>query len=244
MNTTKNNIPVKIFWTGGWDSTFRVLQLALVENKLVDPYYLIDFHRKSYPVELTVIKNLREKINNITNLILPLKIYLKDDIPEYDEISQAYEKTKNICRFGSQNKWMANFCAFKKIYGIEVSSHKHIEPAPYQKIIFNDLNKQDYSLNKESIAYPVVKYFSFPIVNFTKLDMLNYARQHNFESILNETWFCHKPINNKPCGLCHPCTIAIEQNRQIEFARFKNLRRFKNKVLYKLKHAKFINVIL
>lgn len=242
MNATMNNNPVKIFWTGGWDSTFRVLQLALVENKKVQPYYLIDFERESYKTELIVIKNLREIINKKRNSVLPVIIYLKDDIPEYEEISQAYENTKNICRFGNQNKWMANFCAFQKIYGIEVSSHKHIEPAPYQKIIFNDLNKQDYTLNKESIAYPVVKYFSFPIVSFTKLDMLNYAREHNFESILNKTWFCHKPVNNKPCGLCHPCKIAIEQGRHVEFARFKNLRRFKNKLWYRLSHMKFLNV--
>ena len=32
--------PVRIFWTGGFDSTFRVLQALLDENRTVIPYYL------------------------------------------------------------------------------------------------------------------------------------------------------------------------------------------------------------
>ena len=30
-----------LFWTGGWDSTFRLLQLLLEENKIVQTHYVI-----------------------------------------------------------------------------------------------------------------------------------------------------------------------------------------------------------
>ena len=33
---------VKLLWTGGWDSTFRLLQLLLLYEKKVQPYYIID----------------------------------------------------------------------------------------------------------------------------------------------------------------------------------------------------------
>lgn len=227
--------PVKIFWTGGWDSTFRVLQLALVEKKLIQPYYLVDFTRQSYPMELQVINELTIEINKINNLILPIVIYLSDCIPQEDKINEAYLKTKDKCRFGIQLNWMANFCAWKNIYGIEVSSHKHPKPAPYQRIIFNDVENYDYTLNKDSIAYPVAKWFSFPIVGLTKLDMLAYARKHNFVHILEKTWFCFKPVRNKPCGLCHPCKVAIEQGRNIKFARFRNLRKVSRYISNKIK---------
>ena len=37
----------KVLWTGGWDSTFRVLYLVLVEKCQVQTYYIIDPFRWS-----------------------------------------------------------------------------------------------------------------------------------------------------------------------------------------------------
>jgi len=34
--------PINLFWTGGWDSTFRLIQLVFVNKKTVHPYYIID----------------------------------------------------------------------------------------------------------------------------------------------------------------------------------------------------------
>lgn len=38
---------VNLFWTGGWHSTFRLIQLVLLHQKVVQPYYLIDHYKKS-----------------------------------------------------------------------------------------------------------------------------------------------------------------------------------------------------
>ena len=34
--------PIKLLWTGGFDSTFRILYILVVEKKHVQPYYIID----------------------------------------------------------------------------------------------------------------------------------------------------------------------------------------------------------
>lgn len=34
-----------LLWTGGWDSTFRVLQLLLCSRDAVQPHYIIDPER-------------------------------------------------------------------------------------------------------------------------------------------------------------------------------------------------------
>src|SRR5688572_33020809 len=34
--------PVALLWTGGWDSTFRLLMLLLVERRAVQSYYIVD----------------------------------------------------------------------------------------------------------------------------------------------------------------------------------------------------------
>ena len=43
--------PINLFWTGGWDSTYRLLYLLIVEKKYVQPYYIIDLTRKSEFIE-------------------------------------------------------------------------------------------------------------------------------------------------------------------------------------------------
>ena len=52
--------PINLFWTGGWDSTFRLLQLIIVFRKRVQPYYIIDTTRKSVQNEKQAINKIRE----------------------------------------------------------------------------------------------------------------------------------------------------------------------------------------
>jgi hypothetical protein len=53
---------INILWTGGWDSTYRVIDLSFKEV-VIQPYYLRD-NRLSEAMELSVIRNLTEKIRN------------------------------------------------------------------------------------------------------------------------------------------------------------------------------------
>jgi len=38
---------VNLLWTGGWDSTFRLLQLILDTRATIQPVYVIDTARRS-----------------------------------------------------------------------------------------------------------------------------------------------------------------------------------------------------
>ncbi len=62
---------------------------------------------------------------------------------------------------------------------------------------------------KEDIS--IFKFFLFPILDFTRAEMKNYSIKNGFFNIMKQTWFCHKPINGLPCGLCNPCKHAIKE---------------------------------
>ena len=32
--------------------------------------------------------------------------------------------------------------------------------------------------------------------------------------IMENIWFCHTPIDGKPCGLCNPCKTKMESNME------------------------------
>src|SRR6478672_10747010 len=54
--------PVNLFWTGGWDSTFRLLQLLLEHRLPVAPVYLIDDTRASTQFEFDTMDAIRDAL--------------------------------------------------------------------------------------------------------------------------------------------------------------------------------------
>ncbi len=55
------NAAVPLLWTGGWDSTFRLLHLVIVEGHAVQPYYMIDrlHYRPGVPEEQDAMRRIR-----------------------------------------------------------------------------------------------------------------------------------------------------------------------------------------
>jgi hypothetical protein len=43
------------------------------------------------------------------------------------------------------------------------------------------------------------------------MDMLDGYRNMVFSEIMEKTWFCHTPVHGEPCGVCNPCSHAIEE---------------------------------
>ena len=67
--------PINILWTSGWDSTFQLLNLLLVEKKQVQPYYIMFSQRKSLRRELQAIEEIKIKLFDLypesEKLLLP-----------------------------------------------------------------------------------------------------------------------------------------------------------------------------
>lgn len=54
---------VTLLWSGGWDGTFRLLQLA--SNPIcIQPIYVIDRNRKSFEYEQKAMNQIIENIRN------------------------------------------------------------------------------------------------------------------------------------------------------------------------------------
>ena len=56
--------PVQLLWTGGWDSTFRLLTLLVLEQRRVQPYYVLDDERRrrSVSAEREAMRRIREAL--------------------------------------------------------------------------------------------------------------------------------------------------------------------------------------
>lgn len=208
--------PIKLLWTGGFDSTFRLLQLLLSEGKKVQPYYIIDKNRKSTDVEFRTMDRIRKLIVSnypITNDLFKFtKYYFVDQINIDKKINAAWRSIKNDRHIGEQYRWLASFCKQYQISDIELSIQKHEYHKKRENSIVNILSGEAIPENMSTLF----KYFSFPLKDLSKKDMMTIARKNEWTSILNKTWFCHRPITLPgfkaiPCGGCNPCIIATEE---------------------------------
>lgn len=230
----------KILWTGGWDSTFRLLQLVLIEKIDVQPIYIKDTDRKSNNKELEaidkILKALFKPFPEAQKRISPLIIIDKNEILIDQQLEESYNKISKTQKIGTQYLWIASFCKQNNINSIELSIEKDNRINSFYNFIVPFFNKHlnNPNLHLEEEVNNLFHYFGFNLFEVTKIDILKISKENGWMEIMNLTWFCHRPKNDKPCGKCKPCLTAFTEglnfripiNRRIH----SYIKLFKNKI--------------
>lgn len=204
----------KVLWTGGWDSTFRVLYLVLVEKCAVQTYYIIDPFRWSLVHEFkamsTIKRLLKHRYPELSALLLPTRYFDKTDVGENSHLSACFEGVKE--RLGGQYEWLSLWADQFGLSEIELVIERSDAVVGCRSVIVNYLSKDEKgycvidSKHKGTPVHDLFHYFVFAITDISKVDMRKIAVDNNFEDILNLSWFCHRPtFFSKPCGTCNPC---------------------------------------
>lgn len=213
---------VRILWTGGWDSTYRMVELSRMPVK-IQPVYIVDESRASRDYELKAMQRIVEKLEARPETIATfcsLVLVKKSDIPENKAITDAFETVHQKTHLGIQHEWIARYACLNP--GIEIGTEAGVPETSH--IIdaiqsFGDLVKRGdtFVLNPETSSEAgmlVLGNLEFPIVDKTEEQMLENIREWKYEDIMKEIWFCHSPIDGRPCGLCHPCAVKMESHME------------------------------
>lgn len=225
---------VKLLWTGGWDSTFRLLQLVVEKGATVLPIYIIHTARASTTTEIETIDKIRALTNKLfpqtTDRILPTLFFSFHDIKPYPEITEKFASLRRQSHLGSQYDWLARFAKQHHIDGMELSIHVDDKAFGFIKEVVEkteDLNGLNYKLvpgvesnNPLSLFQP----YRFPLLEWSKVRMKEHALEIGTFEIMKLTWFCYKPINGEPCGLCNPCHYSINEGMEFRFPKKALLR--------------------
>lgn len=213
-----------VLWTGGWDSTFRVLYLLLELHETVQPHYIADPSRKSKERELSTMRQIRTetiaKHPETENRFLPLIVTDRDAIEPDEEITRNYLIFARSTKAGSQYDWL---CRYAKHFSggpmelcLERSDYSNIFLALDRRGDLVPVSDQGdhYFVLKEQLSRPEFRIFHsirFPIIDKTKLGMAKLSEQYGFADLMGLTWFCHNPNpDGTPCGICHPCQQTRE----------------------------------
>lgn len=213
---------VNLLWTGGWDSTFQLLRLLLLQGRHVTPYYLMDPDRPSTQVELDAMQRMRERLADeypqTRQLLLPAQVFRVDELAPDPAIEDAFDRVVQSNYIGTQYAWLARFCKQHGIDDMELCIHRDDKAHAAVAEFVNRQTDAGYLTYRfdpghaQTAEYELFGRFSFPLLDVTKIEMAREAEEHGWKAIMGMTWFCHQPRGNRqPCGRCGPCIYTIEE---------------------------------
>lgn len=210
-----------VLWTGGWDSTYRVLELVLVKNKPVQPFYVLDQGRLSTEIEIETMNKIKKMVGELSpgaEQLIKNPIFIKKSDAAIDpDFTQQYKNLYMIGYLGPQYDWLGRCIKKLGLENLELCIHKDDKAEFFigENVVHcNDNNDSFYKLI-ESPKNPnlnIFKFYHFPLLKMTKVEMLELSQKYGFSEIMEQTWFCHEPTQNKePCGICNPCRYTKEE---------------------------------
>jgi len=211
-----------VFWTGGFDSSFRIFDLVRRDAQDVQPIYLIDVGRRSHPMEIETLSRLRAALAARfpgARRLAPTAIFDRRDFPVGPEIAGAFAALRAEERIGAQYEWLAQFARDMGAPdgSIDMGLVAHDAPTALHRTIFQEPAARTARL-KPGPASILFRAFAFPMIAMRKGDIEQAAVEGGFEDLLRMTWFCHAPVGDLPCGACAPCKDARVERQGVVFA--------------------------
>lgn len=223
----KEKYTAKVMWTGGFDSTLRVLQLSQYDIN-IQPYYVYIKKRLTRDKEVNTVKKLTEMIKDRPSTkanILPLIILDEDDFRPIDQdIIDAYKRLTKTQHISFQNILLSQVT--RNVPQLEISFHtlKNVDEGSIvdnivgQKGLREQIDETGeiyYFITEETgkDAATVFGNYKFPkrIIEKTKEDELEEYKEMEAMDIAKNTWFCQNPVGEEPCGYCLVCRNTIHE---------------------------------
>jgi 7-cyano-7-deazaguanine synthase in queuosine biosynthesis len=218
-----NDAPVRILWTGGWDSTYRLLVVLLELGLTVEPWYMQDDKRASSQAERQAMDRIRTWLaeqHPVTQAtLLPTRVVRLQEVLPDAEIERAFANVIRIRGIGDQYAFLARFVKQFDVDGIELSLEKTAHGA-------HGVIKHCVAATQDPHGFPTWRVFddcpdqdirtifggfSMPLFDTVKADTLPVIARNGWNEVMAMTWFCHTPAKDmQPCGFCNPCQYAIQ----------------------------------
>jgi 7-cyano-7-deazaguanine synthase in queuosine biosynthesis len=231
-NTSKQEVHY-LYWTGGYDSTFRLIEMLVNENKIVQPIYVAlvldnDCQSEETCTKLWLRRNRKEEymaMENIADKIKEkwpelkdnlLKTIIVDEHITDDTFNFNYEKlfySKNLWpkkRKTHQYLFLSKYAYYHK-KPIDIGVLGIHEKSLLAKFLKKKLVKTDDNFIIKIKNHPLT-YLRFPLFGRTKEDLLEKAQLNGYDDILKLTWSCWFPKDGKPCEKCPMCKERIVEH--------------------------------
>ena len=207
--------PVYVLWTGGWDSTFRVLDLTLRQRRAVVPVYVLGRERRSTDAELATMEMIRSRLatRDPTAASLLAATRLIQKLEADDDYKEAWDRIRRNHFLGSQYHWLPRSLNAAGFPITELCIHRDDKAAAVigDRVVYES-NCIQVDAESGSDLHSLFARFRLPLFDLTKLEMESAALAAGFVDIMEISWFCHNPTSaGRPCGACNPCRYTRQE---------------------------------
>ena len=219
-----DNRIVHIFWTGGLDSTYRVVQLSRQEC-VIQPHYILT-SRRTVENELKAISDITTILNSDKRTIAeirPVETFSKYDLEVYPDIQSAWDLLHEIKDFKSQQyPLLTRYARQKKLkleMGIQFSENGSVVKVVDESFLMDCPDNEDEMMidpvkgSQEWASYTLFKDFLFPksLYHKTKVEEIEELKRMGYDEVLKKVWTCFYPVFGMPCGHCFACQSAMKE---------------------------------
>jgi hypothetical protein len=196
-----------VFWTGGLDSSFRVIHLLRSSDELVQPHYVIR-HEESTGNEINAMNNIRrgitKKYPDLRPKLLPTEYINEELIPANAKVEAAVEQMRKETRgIHEQYEILARYCKAHGIDEIDLTYER------YNSEVASGITGVSAHFGKD---FPFES-FRNPHTHISKRQCYDQAKKEGWSDLLKMTSFCRRPRRNgKPCGTCGPCNDVLKES--------------------------------
>lgn len=217
-----DNRIVHILWTGGLDSTYRMVELSR-KKCVIQPHYVI-VNRVNIKNELKAISEITRILNSDRRTIAairPVETFSKYDLVEYPDIQSAWEMLHEKKNFKSQQYPLFTRYARQKELklemGIQFSKSGTVAKVVDESYLIDCPDDDDVMMidsekgSHEWASYTLFQDFRFPksLYHKTKREEIEELKRLGYDKVLKKVWTCFRPVFGMPCGHCFACQSAI-----------------------------------
>ena len=219
-----DNRIVHIFWTGGLDSTYRVIELSR-QKCVIQPHYILT-SRRTVENELKAISDITAILNSDKRTIAeirPVETFSKYDLEVYPDIQSAWDLLHEIKDFKSQQyPLLTRYARQKKLkleMGIQFSENGSVVKVVDESFLMDCPDNEDEMMidpekgSQEWASYTLFQDFLFPksLYHKTKVEEIEELKQLGYGNVLKKVWTCFNPVFGMPCGHCFACKSAMKE---------------------------------
>ena len=219
-----DNRIVHIFWTGGLDSTYRVVELSRNEC-VIQPHYIIT-SRRTVENELQAISEITALLNSDKRTIaklLPVETFPKTELEVYPDIQSAWDLLHELKDFKSQQyPLLTRYARQKKLkleMGIQFSENGSVVKVIDQSYLIDCPDNDDVMMidpekgSQEWASFTLFQDFLFPksLYHKTKAEEIEELKNQGYDKVLKKVWTCFNPVLGMPCGHCFACESARKE---------------------------------
>ena len=211
-----------VLWTGGWDSTFRIVELLTQTDAVIQPHYILNPERDSAELEMRTMEKLRrllyEKVPDAKRRLSPTLVTNMHDVPDDPRVMEALERLRSQRHVGLQNDYLARYAQYVVSQPLElcVERSDSASEAMTGRLLRSpgDGLAQYHLKDGDDDLATVFRWFRFPLAARDKYQMRDQARRWGMAAIMAKTWFCHRPVfGHYPCGTCRPCVYVMNKRQ-------------------------------